>query len=131
MAPTNKFPFRVFALLTAVPALIVGAALWYLSSLLPSCAIDEQARLPAPDGQFDLVVFSRDCGTSTGPNTQAALIPVGDSLPDDAASFASIGSAADLAPRWDGFGNIELTLPAGVEVYRRDETVAGVSVIYR
>lgn len=131
MPALNKFPFRTFLLLTALPAVLIGGGLWYLSGLLPSCAINEHTRLTSPDSQFDLLVFSRDCGTSTGPNTQAALIPAGDILPEDAASFASVGIAADLAPRWDGFGNIELTLPEGAEIYRNDETVAGIAVIYR
>lgn len=131
MAATNKFPLRTFVLLTALPAALIGGGLWYLSSLLPSCTIAEQARLTSPDSQFDLVVFSRDCGTSTGPNTQAALLPAGDAMPEDGASFASIGMAADLAARWDGFGNIELSLPPGAEIYRQDDAVAGVAVIYR
>lgn len=130
LAVTNKFSLRAFLLLTAVPATLAGGALWYLSSLLPSCIVDEQARLISPDGQFDLLVFSRDCGTTTGPNTQAALIPAGDALAEDAASFASIGVAADLAPRWDGFGNIELAIPLGVEIYRQDDAVAGIAVVY-
>jgi hypothetical protein len=129
--PANRFPLRTFVLLTALPAALVGGGLWYLSALLPDCTIREQERLVSPDGHFDLVVFSRDCGTSTGPNTQAALIPAGDIVPEDAAGFASFGVTADLAPRWDGYGNIELTAPAGVTIYRRDEMVAGVSVIYR
>lgn len=131
MAATNRFPLRTFLLLTAFPAMLIGGGLWYLSGLLPSCTINEQARLTSPDSQFDLLIFSRDCGSSTGPNTQAALVPAGDVMPEDAASFASVGAAADLAPRWDGFGNIELTLPAGAEIYRNDEAVAGIAVIYR
>ena len=120
----------MFALFTTVPAVLVGGGLWYLSSLAPTCSTDIADRLTAPDGQFDLVVFSRRCG-QTGPNTQAALIPAGDDLPEDATSFASIGVAADLEPRWDGFGNIELALPESAEIYRQDETVAGIAVIYR
>jgi hypothetical protein len=131
LAATNRFPLRTFLLLTAFPAMLIGGGLWYLSGLLPSCTINEQARLTSPDSQFDLLIFSRDCGSSTGPNTQAALVPAGDVMPEDAASFASVGAAADLAPRWDGFGNIELTLPAGAEIYRNDEAVAGIAVIYR
>lgn len=130
MSSTPKFPLRLFALFTTVPAVLVGAGLWYLSSLAPGCSTVISDRLPAPDAQFDLVVFSRSCGETT-PNTQAALIPAGEDLPDDAASFASIGVAADLAPRWDGFGNIELTLPEGARIYRQDDTVAGIAVIYR
>ncbi|WP_240230090.1 hypothetical protein [Devosia lacusdianchii] len=131
MASIQKFPLRIFVLFTAIPALLIGGGLWYLSSLLPSCATAQHARITSPDNQFDLVVFSRDCGATTGFNTQAALIPSGEDLPYDAASFLSIGVAADLEPRWDGFGNIEVTVPPGAQIYRQDESVAGVSVIYR
>ena len=131
MPSVQKFPLRLFLLLTALPALLVGSVLWYLSGLVPTCNLAISNRLTAPDGQFDLVVFSRDCGTATGPNSQAALIPPGDELPEDATSFASIGAIADLASRWDGFGNIELTIPEDVEVYRQDDEVAGIAVIYR
>lgn len=129
MPPITRFPLRLFFLMTALPALIVGAALWFASSLLPPCETTIAQRLTAPDGRFDLVMFSRQCGTD--PNTQLALIPAGDPLPDDAASFAAVGAETDLAPRWDAFGNIEVTLPVETEVVRRDDDVAGITVIYR
>ena len=131
MPSVQKFPLRLFLLLTALPALLVGSVLWYLSSLVPACNLAISNRMTAPDGRFDLVIFSRDCGTATGPNSQAALIPAGDDLPEDATSFVSIGAIVDLAPRWDGFGNIELTIPEDAEVYRQDDEVAGIAVIYR
>ncbi|UXN68646.1 hypothetical protein N8A98_15465 [Devosia neptuniae] len=131
MAPNNKFPLRTLLALTTIPALLVGGLLWYASSLLPSCQTTQHARLPSPDSAFDLVIFSRDCGATTGANTQAALIPNGDSLPDDAASFPSIGASADLAPRWTGPTSITLTIPPAAQIYRRDDSVAGIAVIYR
>lgn len=131
MNATGKFRLRSLLLLTTLPALLIGGLLWALTGLLPSCGATELARLTAPDQRFDLVIFSRSCGAETGPNIQAALIPVGDALPEDAASFVSIGADADLAPRWDGFGNIELTIPPGAEIYRQDDSVAGVTVVYR
>ena len=114
-----------------LPAITVGGALWYFAGTLPGCKAEFAERLRSPDGRFDLIVFSRTCGASTGTNTQAALIPAGEGLPDDAASFFSVGTEAELAPRWDGFGNIELTLPEQGQIYRRDDAVAGVAVIYR
>ncbi|SEQ04827.1 hypothetical protein SAMN05428969_1702 [Devosia sp. YR412] len=131
MSKIHKFPLSTFLLLTIVPAILVGAGLWYLSGLAPTCSTEIATRLTSPDGQFDLVTFSRSCGDGTGPNSQAALIPAGEDLPDDAASFASVAAETNLDPRWDGFGNIELTLPQGAEIYRQDETVAGIAVIYR
>lgn len=131
MALNNKLQLRTLIALTTIPAVLVGGLLWYASSLLSSCETTQHQRLPSPDSAFDLIIFSRDCGATTGANTQAALIPNGDSLPDDAASFLSIGAAADLSPRWDSPASITLTVPAGAQIYRQDTSVAGIAVNYR
>lgn len=131
MPAIHKFPTRMFLLLTVLPTLLVGSVLWYFAGQFPGCTIMESHRLRSPDNRYDLVTFSRDCGDATRPNSQAALIPADDVVPEDATSFASIGQVANLDPRWDGFGNIELTLPEGADIYRNDDTVAGITVIYR
>lgn len=128
--PKIKMPVPVLLILTVGPALFIGATLWMVNGLVPACSVEEQQRLPAPDAQFDLVTFTRDCG-DTAANIQAALVPPGEEVPFDAASFVSVAAAADLAPRWDAYGNIEITLPEGAEVLRQDDAVAGISVIYR
>lgn len=127
----NRMPLAVLLALTLGPAIAIGMTLWFVTDLLPRCVVEEQRRLPAPDGAFDLVVFSRDCGATTTANTQAALVPPGEKVPFDAASFVSIAAAADLAPRWDEEGRIEIVLPPDVEIYRQDDGVAGVAVRYR
>jgi hypothetical protein len=129
--PANRFPLPVLILLTTLPAAMIGATLWIVSDLVPACTITEQSRSTAPNGQFDLVTFSRACGDETPANVQAALVPPGEAVPDDAASFFSLVADADLQPRWDAYGNVELTLPEGAEPLRQDDTVAGVSVVYR
>ncbi|WIY51799.1 hypothetical protein O9Z70_09910 [Devosia sp. YIM 151766] len=116
--------------LTIGPALAIGLTLWFVNDLLPACTVTEHQRLTAPDDAFDLVTFSRACGP-TEANMQAALVPPGEQVPFDAASFVSIAAESDLRPRWDAYGNIELTLPEGADIYRQDENVAGVAVIYR
>lgn len=128
--PKTKMPAPVLLALTAGPALMIGATLWVVNDLVPACSVTETARLTSPDNEFDLVTFSRDCG-DTPPNIQAALVPPEEDVPFDAASFVSIAAAADLDPRWDADGNIEITLPAGAEILRQDEAVAGIAVIYR
>ena len=129
--PKMKMPPMVLNALTAGPALAIGMTLWFVNDLFPQCLVSEDQRLRAPDGQFDLVTFSRNCGATTTANTQAALVPPGEDIPFDAASFVSVGAEADLQPRWDGYGNVELSLPPGAEIYRQDDTVAGIGVIYR
>lgn len=131
MAPITKFPLRTWLLLSTLPALGIGTILWFLADAVPACTITEHTRLTAPDQNFDLVTFSRACGEDTPANTQAALLPPGDAVPDDVASFLSVGAAADFTPRWTGPNALELTLPPGAHLYRHDDTVAGVTVTYR
>lgn len=128
--PQTKMPPAILLALTIGPALAIGMTLWFVNDLLPECVVSEHQRLTAPDSQFDLVTFSRACGP-TDANIQATLVPPGEEVPFDAASFASVGSNADLEPGWDADGNIELTLPQGAEIFRRDDSVAGINVIYR
>ena len=131
MVQSNAFRFRSLVLLTTIPALLVGSALWILGSMVPACRVDEHARLTSPDNKFDLLVFTRACGEDPRPNTQAALLPVGDTLPDDAASFLIIATAVDLAVRWTAPDNLDIAIPAGSDIMRHDDQVAGVTVTYR
>jgi hypothetical protein len=128
--PKMKMPPAMLIALTVGPAIAIGMTLWLVNDMIPECMVSEHQRLTAPDSQFDLVTFSRVCGP-TEPNIQAALVPPGEAVPFDAASFVSLASETDLRARWDAYGNIELTLPQDAEIYRQDESVAGISVIYR
>ncbi|WP_137152776.1 hypothetical protein [Devosia sp. FKR38] len=131
MAQSNAFRFRSLVLLATLPALLVGGALWALSAVVPACVVDEHARLTSPDARYDLLVFSRACGGDTSPNTQAALIPSGDSLPDDAASFLVIAQAVGLDASWTDASAIAITIAPGADIRRQDAEVAGVAVTYR
>lgn len=131
MSRYKKLPLPVLIALTTLPALMIGTVLWFLADVFPACSITEKSRLTAPDGAFDLVTFSRNCGDDTPANTQAALVPPGDIVPDDAASFLSIAAASDLSPRWTADKALELSLPAEAHIFRNDDTVAGVAVTYR
>lgn len=131
MPPSQKFPLRTFMLMTTLPVIGIGALLWYLAGLVPGCAVDETARLTSPDGQYDLVTFTRSCGEANRSGSQAVLVPAGDSIPDDAASFVRFAAEHDLQPRWSENGNIELDFPEGAQALRQDPSVAGITVNYR
>ena len=128
--PRAKMPVPVLLAITLLPAVIIGATLWIVSDLVPACTIEERERLTSPDQQFDLVVFSRDCGNHE-PNTQAALVPPGEEVPFDASSFFSVAADADLAAQWLTADSIEITRPAGLSALRDDASVAGVTVVYK
>lgn len=129
--PKANMPSAVFWALILGPTIAIGTTLWFVNDLFPECEVTESQRITAPDNQFDLVTFSRYCGATITPNMQAALVPSGKTLSADIASFVSVGAEADLQPRWDAYDNIELTLPQDAEIFLRNDTIAGVSVIYR
>lgn len=128
--PKAKMPVAVLIALTAGPALAIGVTLWVVNDMVPACVVTEAQRLTAPDGEYDLVTFSRACG-ETPSNIQAVLVPPGEEVPFDAASFVSVAEATSLTPRWDVEGQIEITLPETGKVLRQDDTVAGIAIVYR
>lgn len=130
MPPVRKFGPWPLVAFTTLPALAIGMTLWIVADLVPACELLEGQRLTAPDGRYDLVTFSRRCAPDTPPNVQAVLVPAGEPVPYEAASFVSIAASADLAPAWLSATAIALTLPAE-GVMRSDTTVAGIAVTYR
>jgi hypothetical protein len=130
MARKRKMPVPVLLALTLGPAIAIGATLWIVTDLIPECAIAEQSRLASPDGTFDLVLFSRNCG-DTPPNVQAAIAPHGEALPYDAASFFSAMTEAPVEAKWTANDAVEVTPTEGATILRRDDAVAGIAVTYR
>ena len=128
--PYRKLPLPVLLALTTLPAIMIGATLWILADAFPGCEIVERQRLTSPDQQFDLIVFSRTCGEDTEDNRQAALIPEGESLAEDATSFFAAATTADLTGQWIDKDNLTLTVPPGTDIRRQDKSVAGVTVTY-
>lgn len=129
---SNKLGLPTLLALTAAPALVVGAGLWFLADLVPQCTPDMRNSIISPDGATKLVIFGLDCDASTGPNTQAAIHPAAEPFSSETAqTFFSAGGKHDLAARWDAGGNIEITVPESAAIYRQAEEVAGLTVLYR
>lgn len=127
----RKMPLPIVLALTTLPAIMIGATFWFLADLFPGCTIAEQQRLAAPDRQFDLVLFSRTCGEDTEDNRQAALVPPGEGLPEDATSFFAAATSADLTGEWIDKDNLTIIVPPGADIRRQDASVAGIAVTYR
>lgn len=129
---TNKLGLPALLALTAAPALVVGAGLWFLADLVPQCTPDVRESILSPDGATTLVVFGLECGATTGSNTQAAIHPASEPFSSDTAqTFFSADGVHDLGARWDADGNIEINLPQDAAINRQVDEVAGHAVIYR
>lgn len=117
--------------LTVIPVALVGGLLWWVTGLVPECSNTVLSTLEAPDAGKSLVVFARDCGASTGFNTQAVILPAGGTLEGDATGFLAIEGQPVLETRWDAYGNLEVTIPPGAKVVQQQDEAAGIAIIYR
>ncbi len=120
---------RSLIAITIIPIALVGGLLWWLSGLVPECSSTILSSLDAPDASKSLLIVARDCGAD-GLNTQAVIMPSGGTLEGDATGFLALEGQHTPEARWDAYGNLEVTLPAGATVVHQQDEAAGISIIY-
>jgi hypothetical protein len=91
--------------LAAGCVLVVGVALVAISAFLGDMCANEVIReVASPDGKRKAVVFERDCGATTGFSTQASVLPIGKSLPNDGGNIFVADTNHGAAPSGPGGG---------------------------
>lgn len=92
------------------------------------CETDVRLRVASPDGRREAVVFGRECGATTGFNTQVAIVPVGE-VPDGAGNVLVLDDIVQLHVRWTSDRALSVS-GVGGRVYGQGNRVDGVSVSY-
>lgn len=80
----------------------------------------------SPDGRTKAVLFTRNCGATTGFNTQISLLAAGNQ-PGNA--FIIDQGEANII--WDKHGTLLVTFDPGARIFRRESTVHGVTLKYQ
>ena len=98
-------------------------------------------RVKSPDGQYKAVIFSRDCGATTGYSTHVSILSGGAPLSNDAGNvFVSDDSdgsdrkgAKELQVwvKWLGFNRLRITYRSGETIFRNDTKHNDVTVNYQ
>src|SRR6478672_6457763 len=93
------------------------------------CANTITQRISSPNGQYDAVVFTRDCGATTDYSTQVALVRRGTGLPDRPGNVFISAHQTGARIEWVGpdtllvhYGSANPTLKAAL--------VEGITVVY-
>ena len=63
------------------------------------CENKVSARVPSPNGQVEAVVFSRDCGATTGFSTQLSIVSTGQS-PEGSGNILVVNGSVPLKLSW-------------------------------
>lgn len=115
-----KNTLRFFVLLTL--SVVVSAC--------DPCGNEVSQTVISPSGKLKAVVFNRNCGATTGFNTQVSIIPAKESLPGDGGNTLILGGSVPLKIEWRTDAELHLSGFRAARVFRQSHAAAGVSVSY-
>ena len=84
----------------------------------------------SPDGVSKAIVFSRDCGATTGFNTQVSIIGTEDKLSNDSGNILIIKNKENLALNWLSNNHLEIKGNLSNETFKKEQTFKGVHITY-
>jgi hypothetical protein len=94
------------------------------------CSNEVSTEAISPDGTQKIVLFSRNCGATTGFNTQGSVLERTDALPDSGGS-AFIIDHGTAKVSWVDNTKIIVILEGDARVYKKEISVHGVSIEYQ
>lgn len=102
-----------------------------LGNVFPDFCGNEQVGLAySPDEKYKAVIFSRDCGATTGYSTHVSVMNVGDRLNNDSAGSAFVIDGGGPFEKdhvraiWTGPHDLEITHYSGPRIFHQEEHVS-------
>lgn len=125
----------LIALLIAIPIGTIAAAIaWEIVveyALEPRCGDEVLSEQKSPDGILVLSVYKSNCGATTDYAMTLSIRRASDDF-DPSANNAVLVIDGDvpMTASWIDVDNIEVVIPKGAEIYRRDQDWNGVTISY-
>jgi hypothetical protein len=94
------------------------------------CVNDVREEMVSPDGKKKIVVFMRNCGATTGLNTQASVLEKEEKLPADSGN-AFVIDKGDAKVSWTKDGGILVVVDGSARVFKKEPSVRGIPIEYR
>jgi hypothetical protein len=94
------------------------------------CSNERSAEVVSPDGMKKVVLFSRNCGATTGFNTQATVLDRTEALPDSGGS-AFIIDQGTAKVSWADNAKILVILESNARVFKKELSDHGISIEYQ
>ncbi|MBO9664790.1 hypothetical protein [Dokdonella sp.] len=92
------------------------------------CGNEIVTSVASPSGILRAVVFTRDCGATTGYSTQLSILPAAEALPRDGGNTLILDDQIPLTVRWISDTELLVKGIGSAKVFRREQSVAGVQV---
>jgi len=94
------------------------------------CANEIISESVSPDGGSKIIVFSRNCGATTGSNTQATILKHNQSLPNDGGNIFVLDQGEAIV-KWRTNTEVVVTADASSRFFKKESAVNGVSIVYQ
>ena len=100
-------------------------------SPLLECGNEVSQTLLSPDGAHKAVVFSRDCGATTGFSTQISVVGASQQLPDEAGNVLVLDDKQNVFLRWQNANTLIVSYPKGATSFNKQTLVVGVRIVFK
>jgi hypothetical protein len=94
------------------------------------CLNEIREEVISPDGKNKVVLFSRNCGATTGFNTQASILKQGEQLPDDGGNAFIIDQGVAKVS-WKNNKSILVVSEHNARNFKQEVSVRGITFEYR
>jgi hypothetical protein len=93
------------------------------------CGNEVVSSTSSPSHAVSAVVFNRNCGATTGFNTQVSIVRAG-TAPSGAGNTLILDGTVPLKFLWVSESKLRITGLGSAKVFKQEQSVAGVSVAY-
>ena len=94
------------------------------------CGNEPRFSQSSPSGKYQVVVFNRDCGATSGFSTHVSIRESSGALPNDAGNVLILDGTVPLSIRWITESRVAIKGVGGAKVFKQKGIVAGVEVAY-
>jgi len=95
-----------------------------------TCGNEVSQAVYSPSGHLHAVVFNRNCGATTGFNTQVSIVSSVDAVSNDEGNTLILAGTVPLEILWQSDSALQLDGIGSAEVFKQENLVTGVSVNY-
>ncbi len=105
-------------------------ALVALHGCSDGCSNEVESVLAAPQGDRIAVVFNRNCGATTGVNTQLSVLPRSAATTNQAGNALIADGTVPLKLRWKSDSELVVSGHQGAKLFKQAHLANGVTVSY-
>jgi hypothetical protein len=111
-------------------ALVIASCAVMVSACSDMCGNEITQTIISPSGSSKAVVFSRDCGATTGFSTQVSILRGAQGLPNDGGNVLVLDDIVPLSLAWKSDTSLQVSGLGGRQTYKQAASVSGVAISY-